>query len=282
MFNTRSVIVTLSILLAGCSSSGAINTLDDFKRVTDRTYGQITVTDNDKLYSSEALDIIAVIKSEHTKESSFHTLNDGISALDRESYPADDILLGTLQQGRDLVINNSENSLKIIKDSVVFTFVNEKMFKTGSRVINSPSISDLKRVMDALKSNSGYYLHVRTYDAFNPYDYNRTANAKAITESQIEALKKFMKQLSPSEFNRVTFEAMGNSHILALGSSTKIGKSAPGKRIIGSKEFLPINSLHSVRVDFIFSKKKYADLIVSYCENRDDGWYSAQCQRVTL
>lgn len=276
MLIKRTVIIFLTSLITACTSSSSINNIDDLRKVTRQTYGQITVTPNDELFSREMLAVIDIVKVGQGQVSDFYTLNEDSSALSKETYPADDILVSTLQQGRDLVVNNAEDSLKIVDDSVVFTFVNEKMFKTGSRIINSNSLSDLERIIDALKSNSDLYLHVRTYDAFNPFNYKRTENAKIITNSQVNALKKIMNQLSPSSYKRISFEAKGNSEIISLGSNNRLRVNQNTK--VGIKNFLPINANYSVRVDFIFSKQPFTEIIDSYCENRLKQWYSYQCK----
>ncbi|MDR9827935.1 hypothetical protein RCJ22_20285 [Vibrio sp. FNV 38] len=159
-----------------------------------------------EMVNTSLVSLIDRVKSAPYERSSFYELHSSAGTFIEGAIPEDDVLVMYKYSNRGL--NSSV---------VTLSFVDGKLFGTGSTVMRREAHEQLNALLDALKNNEKLSLKVRAFDGFNPYDRKRTQNAIEITRNQVSALARHIKLYAPTVLERTTFAGAGNSEILELG-----------------------------------------------------------------
>lgn len=271
------------IMLSGCSTK-----TEELRRAFEEkremvsshvvgTYGQLTAESDEALFNDDLIDILSAVKLGDRQTSEFYKINNESGAFEVYAIQPDDIIVSSVQKGIDYRINTAKDRKQIIDNAMAITFVNGKMFTSGTSSINSQSLVDLERLVKALKKRN-YYLHVRAFDGFNPFNYQRSKNSVKITKDQITALKNIIVQMSPAVAKRTTYEAMGNSEALVLASANMLTNKKSKQKFAFIKNFVPVNANASVRVEFIISANKFSAIVEDFCS--DESIRSYQCNKL--
>lgn len=217
--NDKAVVlgIALAFGLAGCSSTKSTPLTQAEK---DEQQKARLVQYQDTL-SAPLVELVDKVKEAPYEPSAFFGLHAEAGTFIEGAIPEDDVL----------VLYNYRSG-KPQASLVTLSFVDGKVFSTGSTAMLPEAHGQLNALLDAVAQNSDLTLSVSAYDGFNPYDRDRTKNATAITKKQIDAIEAHIRLYSPRVLTRTTFSAMGNSHILELGVQDfyyKEGRTYVGK-----------------------------------------------------